>query len=298
MAEATSSLTYFSKNPTECPICSTTFYREELRTGRGRLNAGDLTEELRRTYIPSQKYGEVYPLVYPVTVCPSCYFAAYSGDYDEVPEEAKAPLDQDTDRRISSVRPVFEDLDYTEPRGLQEGCASYYFAMMSYDHFPPEHSPTFKQGLSSLRAAWLSMDLHRKYPGEHYDYLARMFYRKARFFYSTAIEREQSGEEGLTAVRNMGPDLDKNYGYDGVLYMAGLLEFRYGPRKDRGRRHQALQRAKRIIARIFGMGRASKDKPQAILDNARDVYEEIAKELGDQNFDPEKYEESVNEGAE
>ena len=36
------------------------------------------------------------------------------------------------------------------------------------------------------------------------------------------------------------------------------------------------------------MGRASKDKPAAILDNAREVYEEIAKELGDENRDPEK----------
>jgi hypothetical protein len=36
------------------------------------------------------------------------------------------------------------------------------------------------------------------------------------------------------------------------------------------------------------MGRASKDKPAAILDNARDVYEEITKELGEENRDPEK----------
>jgi hypothetical protein len=293
MAEATSSVTYFSKSATECPICGSSFYREEMRTGRGRLNAGDLTEELRRNYIPSQKYGEVFPLIYPVTVCPSCYYSSYPQDFPEVPEESKSTIDQDTDRRIASIRPIFENLDYTEPRGLPEGCASYYFALLCYDHFPPEFSPTFKQGLSSLRAAWLCNDLHKKYPSENYDYLARAFYRKARFFYTSAIEREQSGSEGLSAARNMGPDLDKNYGYDGALYISGLLEFRYGPRKDRGRRHTALQRAKRTIARIFGMGRASREKPQAILDNARDVYEEIAKELGDENFDPEKYQENA-----
>ena len=35
------------------------------------------------------------------------------------------------------------------------------------------------------------------------------------------------------------------------------------------------------------MGRASKDKPAAILDSARDVYDEITKELGEENRDPE-----------
>ena len=65
-------LTFFSKNKIECPICDETFYREEMRTGRGRMIAGDLTKELRRNYEASQQYGEIYPLVYPVTVCPSC----------------------------------------------------------------------------------------------------------------------------------------------------------------------------------------------------------------------------------
>ena len=117
-----------------------------------------------------------------------------------------------------------------------------------------------------------------------------MLYRKARFFYSVAVEWEQTGQEPLSGAGNLGPDLDKNYGYDGVLYLSGLLEYKYGPRQDPERREEALNRAKRTIARIFGMGKASKDKPAAILDNAREVYEEISKELGDGQSDPEKYE--------
>ena len=31
------------------------FHKEEMMTGGGRLNAGDLTTELRRLYIPSKK---------------------------------------------------------------------------------------------------------------------------------------------------------------------------------------------------------------------------------------------------
>ena len=39
-----------------------------MMTGSGRLNAGELTEELRRLYIPSKKYGEVNPLIYYIVV--------------------------------------------------------------------------------------------------------------------------------------------------------------------------------------------------------------------------------------
>jgi hypothetical protein len=52
-------------------------------------------------------------------------------------------------------------------------------------------------------------------------------------------------------------------------------------------RTHALQRAKRTVARIFGMGKASKEKPAAILDNAREVYDAINKELGESEGDDE-----------
>ncbi len=285
-----SELTFFTKTPIECPACETTFYREELRTGRGRLNAGELTTELRRTYIPSQKHGEVFPLIYPVTVCPACYYAAYHPDFLEVPEQAKEPIRSAEGRRIATIRRIFDDLDYTQPRGLAEGCAGYYLATVSYEHFPKEFSPTFKQGLSCLRAAWLCADLHRKRPNDNFDYLSQVFYRKARFFYARAVELEQTGQESLSAVHHLGPDLDKNYGYDGVLYLTGLLEYEYGPTKNPAKRTQALARAKRTVARIFGMGRASKDKPAAILDNARDVYDSITKDLGEEKSNPEDVE--------
>jgi len=283
-----SDLTFFSKTPIPCPICETKFYREELRTGRGRLNAGELTRELRRTYVPSQKYGEVYPLIYPITVCPGCYFAALQADFLEIPEESRDGAKASEQTRIANAQLIFENLDFTAPRSLAEGCASYYLAAMSYEAYPKEFSPRFKQGLSCLRAAWLCTDLHRKRPNDNYDYLARVFYRKARFFYSYAVELEQSGQQTLSGSRHMGPDLDKNYGYDGVLYLTGWLEHRYGPTSDPEHRKESLGRAKRTVARIFGMGRASKDKPAAILDNAREVYADITKELGEEEHDPEE----------
>jgi len=271
--------TFFSKNPLVCPVCETSFYKEDLLSGGGRLIAGELTEELHRTYEPSKKYGELYPLVYAVLVCPSCLYAAYQQEFPEIKEEAIEVLRVQTDRRVQSVSLVFKDLDFTNYRGLKEGAASYYLAMMCYDLLNRHYSPTLKRALSALRAAWLLDSLHRKAFSENYDYLSRLFYRKARFFYMQAIEMAQNGQEPLEANVNFGPDLDKNYGYDGLLYVAGLLEYKYGPRKFPEKRIKSLENAKRIVSKLFGTGKASKSKPSAILDKARELYEEMNKEI-------------------
>ena len=113
-------LTFFSKTPINCPLCDTSFYREELRTGRGRLNAGNLTRELRRTYVPSQKYGEVFPLLYPITVCPSCYYATFQADFLEISEQAVEKLRSTEQERIGGANLIFENLDFTAPRGLRK----------------------------------------------------------------------------------------------------------------------------------------------------------------------------------
>jgi uncharacterized protein len=273
-------LTFFSKKPIECPVCGGSFFREELFSGGGRLIAGNLTTELRRLYEPSKKYGESFPLIYSVLVCPFCFYSVFHQDFAELPENSKQQLKDSTDKRIASIRPIFDNLDFSEPRTLNEGAASYYFAMMCYDAFPADYSPTFKRGLSALRCAWTFSDLHRKKPGDNFDYLAKILYHKARFFYTLSVEKETSGEESLGAAKSLGPDIDKNYGYDGVLYLYGLLEFYYGPKSDPELRKKSLENAKRTVAKIFGMGRASKNKPASILDSSRDLFNDINRELG------------------
>jgi uncharacterized protein (DUF2225 family) len=268
-------ITFFSKKETMCPVCQTRFYREDLLTGRGRLIAGELTDELRRVFEPSQKYGVINPLIYPITVCPGCYYATFPSDFSEINEEIRSRIEDDTDRRVTSIEPILEELDYREPRTLREGAASYFFALLCYDFLPAEQSPTIKQALCALRAAWLFDDLHRQDPGENFDYLGELFRHKARFFYTLSLDREQSALESITAAGNLGPDLDKNYGFDGVLYLAAYLELWYGPRGDDTRRLASLERAKTSVARLFGMGKASKEKPTALLDKARDLYDEM-----------------------
>jgi len=273
-------VTFFAKTETVCPVCEGKFYKEELLTGRGRLIAGDLTDELRRNYEPSQKYGEVFPLNYTMVVCPDCLTSLFSADYDQIPPQALAALQDRAEQRVSSVEALFRDLDFRSPRTLKEGAASYVLGIMSYDTFPRNASPTIKQGLCSLRAAWLTGDLHRKYPQDNWDYLTRLFYRKASYFYTEAVIREGDGQESIAEVMNLGPDLDKNYGYDGVLYLSALLEYEYGAREDEDFRRASLETAKRTVARIFGMGKASKDKPSAMLDRAKDLFAKMGEELG------------------
>ena len=154
--------------------------------------------------------------------------------------------------------------------------------MASYDHFPKYYLPTFKRGLCALRSAWLFNDLHRKFPSENYEYLSQLFYRKAAFYYKLTLEKDQKGEEALKPKMNYGPDTDKNYGYDGILYISGILEYKYGPKKDPEKRKKSLEDVRRMFSKLFGIGKASKDKPSTILDKAKDLYFKIGQELGTQ----------------
>ncbi|GHT98294.1 membrane protein [Spirochaetia bacterium] len=268
-----------SKEQFICPVCGTKFHREELLSGSGRLIAGALTEELHRLYEPSAKYGTIYPLAYLVTVCPDCFFAAMDKDFQELPTDEQIRGWDDTDKRKEDVNLVFPGVDFRQGRSLFSGAASQYLAVRCYDFYPQEFSPTIKQGMSAIRTAWLLDDLHKQQPGENYDWLATLFRKKAQFFYSEALKREQSGEEPLGGIKNMGPDTDKNYGYEGVLYLSGWLRLKFGPRDDQ--RAEALGDIKRTIAKIFGFGRSSKQRPGPLLELARNLYNSINRDLNE-----------------
>ena len=277
--EKVKKITFFANKPTLCPICAEKFFREEMLSGGGRLIAGRLTDELRRLYEPSAKYGDINPLIYPVQVCPACYYATFIEDFERFDPKCREKIERDTVQRRQSVNLLFNDIDFRRPRSLKEGVSSCYLAMSCYDYFKKDVMPTVKRAILALRTAWLLSDYHRKAPGENYDYAARIFYRKALFYYRMAIERDQKGIEPLQTKANYGPDTDKNYGYDGVLYLSGILEFKYGSKKDPEKRIKSLEYTKRLFAKIFGLGKKSKSKPSALLDMAREVYNQINQEL-------------------
>ncbi|MBL8966718.1 MAG: DUF2225 domain-containing protein [Spirochaetaceae bacterium] len=275
-------VTFVAKESTRCPVCDAVFKREELFSGR--LNAGDLTDELHRTYIPMQAYGEVHPLVYELSVCPSCWYAAFKSDFAEPPQKTREALQDGISARVEAAQRLFEPLDFSSARDLLSGAASYYLAMLSYERFPKDYAPVVKQGLCSLRAAWLCAELERHRPGENFGYSGEIFHRKARFLYRHAVDLDQKGTQQLAQVKWLGPDTDKNYGYEGVLYLKGVLELKYGQRGDAAKRLEALESSKRAIAKMFGLGKRSKSKPGPLLDKARDLYDRIKAEL-DQDDD-------------
>jgi uncharacterized protein len=270
-------VTFISKEPIVCPVCEASFTREELFSGR--VNAGDLTDELHRTYIPTHNYGEVHPLVYELTVCPSCWYSAFKPDFAGIPAKAAEILKDGTAARVEAAQRVFDKADFHSPRGLAEGAASYYLAMLCYDCLPKEYSPAIKQGVSALRSAWLCGYLDRKEPGENYAQAASALYGKARFLYRLAVELEQKGKEQLTTVKWLGPDTDMNYGFEGVLYLSAILELKYGQREDEAKRLEVLDANKRTIAKMFGIGRKSKSRPGPLVDKVRDLYEALKNEL-------------------
>ncbi len=184
-----SKITFFSKTKTICPVCTASFHREDLLTGGGRLIAGDINNELRRKYEPSQKFGDIYPLMYPIIVCPVCFYASFATDFDKIGDQIKSQLELNTNHRTATVRSLFDELDFHEPRSLKEGVASYYFAITSYDSFTKDFSPTIKQGIAALRASWLLQDLHKKVPDENYDYISKLFYSNFCYFFCFCRDR-------------------------------------------------------------------------------------------------------------
>jgi uncharacterized protein (DUF2225 family) len=279
-------ISFQSKETYRCPVCEAEFHREELLSGSGRLIAGELTDELHRLYEPSAKYGDVYPLVYQATVCPECWFASMDKDFTALPQKARAQAGEDTEKRKEDTLAIFPRIDFNEPRDIVSGAASLYLAARCYDYYGREFSPTLKQGIAILRSAWLLDELDKKYPGQHFDWLAVLFKKKAQFFYSEALRKEQGGKEPLSGIKFFGPDTDKNYAYEGVLYLAGLLKFRYGSRDEGDARREALAEVKRTIAKMFGLGKSSRNKPGPLLEHARNLYNNINKELNESDDAP------------
>ena len=158
-------ITFFTKDAIRCPVCDASFHREELFSGR--VNADEMTDELHRTYMPLHTFGDVFPLVYEVDVCPSCFYAAFRNDFLPGGTKAAEILRARMDKRIEDVQLVFTPLDYQTSRGLLEGAASYFLAISCYEHFAKEFSPTIKCAISAVRTAWLCHDLHGITPSEN-----------------------------------------------------------------------------------------------------------------------------------
>lgn len=273
-------VTYLSKKSIRCPVCDHEFYNEHLLTGRGRLIAGDITEELHRKYKPSREYGKIYPLSYSIVVCPDCFYASMAADFKNVPEGVRGDLSNKRQERMELANKLIgSPVDFSMYRTLETGAVSYVLASQCYDFFNPKALPVIKQAMCTIRAAYCFEDLHDDKPRHYFDYLSAVFYRKALFFYQYALELNQNKEQIMENLSNFGPDLDKNYGYDGITYLIATLTFKYGLKDDLEKRKKALDDSKMLFGKLFGMGKANVDKPKEILEKSKDFYDQIGKEL-------------------
>jgi uncharacterized protein (DUF2225 family) len=269
-------VSFRQKEVTKCPICSYEFHREEMLTGGGRLIAGKLTDELRRLFEKNIKFGKVYPLAYLVTVCPRCYYAAYPRDFLEITGTEIDKISATTQARVNSVKKFFGDVSFEQNRDLLLGAASYLLAVDCYTFRIKQVAPTFKKAISSIRAAWLFSDLAEEMPERPYKKISAFFYQKAYQFYQEVLDLVQSGGETMEAAGNIGPDYDKNWSYDGILYMNAVLTLKVGGLEtDIVKRIENFEKTKRYLSRLFGSGKASKSKPGALIDMTRDLYDRM-----------------------
>ncbi len=277
-------ISYWSKTKCHCPVCKKDFPKEEMLTGSGRMNAGPLSEELHRSYLPSQRYGKVFPLIYAIGACPNCYSAFLWNDFKDIQDQASLDRVYDSmEKRKAAVEAVFPHFNLTRNRNLLDGAAMYYLAILSYDEVDLAYIPTIKRAILTLRLAWLCNDLDAECPGHNYKVAAEIFYKKSLFFYQQAVINETNRSEKSSTMANFGPDTDKNYGWDGVIYLCGLLEFKYGQKEDQALRLKKLDESKIAIARIFGLGKSSKEKPGPLLEHSRNLYDELTKAVDSGN---------------
>lgn len=278
--DASPAISYWSKDKVTCPVCKNSFPREIMLSGRGRMIAGNLSDDLHRSFEKSAKYGNIYPLIYEIGVCPQCYTALSWKDFVALKnKEVIEKLEATGEERKKQVEVIFPHFSMEGFRTLYDACGIYYLAILTYELVNKELTPTIKKAILTLRTAWLTADLNKVYPGHNFDYISQSFYHKALFFYNESIVKELDNSERSSEAAYFGPDMDKNYGWDGVIYLRGLLEYKYGQTEDMQVRLKSLSEAKTSIARMFGLGKSSKSKPGPLLENARELYETLGKEL-------------------
>ena len=277
-------VSYLSKETTTCPVCSTEHNREEMLSGGGRLIAGKLTNELRRLYQESKKYGLIYPLAYAVQVCPKCLYSALPRDFNKLNEQETQALWDTTAHRGEIIDTFFKSLKFTEQRTLAHGAASMILAVDCYHLRSYSVAPTAKKAVSSLRAAWLLDDLYAFAPERPYDQLRDFYYMEAVTNYQKTLELVQNGQEPIEAEMGiLGPDLDRAWGYDGVIYVNAYLTKKYvnAITEDPSARKTMLERSKRYLSKLYGSGKSSRSKPSALVDMSKDLYDEIGKMIED-----------------
>ena len=271
-----SSISFFANTPVDCPVCESSFKQEVLRTGRGRIIAGDLLSDLRRSYKPSPKYGIVNPLIYNIVVCPQCLYATMPDDFKKVRAEFIPQIRETEENRKKYVKTIFdEEVDYQSSRTVLSGAASMFLAVSTYSCFPKDLSPTVRKAVCALRSSWLCRDLIADHPDRNFAAVYWYFRRLAWKLYERFIRYAETGEEAFDNMKKLGPDVDTDYGYDGALYIMSYLGYELKDFMDEYSKYQKFSYYRNALSKVFGFGKSSKEKPSNILEIARELHEKM-----------------------
>lgn len=272
-------ITFFYKKPTTCPVCSQDFYREELLSGRGRLIVSNLTQELRTTYTKSEKYGNIYPIIYNTITCPRCFYSTFPDDFLSPIKLSLLQLREQIIYRQKLMDSVFPSLSFIHPRTLFHGLAAYILAISCYSFFEKSFSPSLKKAICSIRTAWVYNDIFDKFNTPIYQVCSNIFYEKANDFYQKSLSAAQSGSEIFENVK-YGPDINNNFGYPGLIYISNLLKIRSVKKNlNFEEKLKILNESKLQISKLFGSGSSSKQKPGPLLNFSRELYSNITTKI-------------------
>lgn len=289
-------VSFRARQETKCPVCGETHSKEELLSGGGRLIAGKLNAELRRLYEESKKWGKIEPLNYALQVCPKCLYTAYPKDFKGIDKEEVQALKTTTPQRQKIVQTLFGKVDFKENRNLVHGAASYILAVDCYHLKSYATAPTPKKAVSALRAAWLLDELYNEASYRPYDKVRDFYYTEAAANYRSTLDLMQSGNEPVDqAAYLLGPSLDHNWAYDGVIYLNAYLTKKYIDQlaENNEQKFKLLDQSKRYLSKLYGSGKSSKSKPSVIVDMAKDLYDEIGEILSAMDTDEEENSESA-----
>lgn len=285
-----SKISFFNEQDKTCPVCTQEVKQEVLRSGRGRLDSSDIQRDLRQSYMPSKKFGVIYPLIYDILVCPNCWFAALEKDFQPKKfdyQQIKQFEEQRKQRGVVLLKS--HKVDFKNYRTLSNGLVSYYLAIHCYHFFLDKSAVDFYKGLFSIRASWCAKDI--AVAEDDKDFLYTYFY----FRYLAALNYENyvsQAENGAFAgnIDYYGPDCSMDHGFRGLIYLSACLGDEFSELiRDEKNRYEFYTKLLRRLSKIFGIGKKSKNNPSIFLDMVYNLYEDIkikAKKIHETNDMP------------
>ena len=277
MTTSTPSVSFFSKDDTTCPVCKFVFNREIMRTGGGRLISLHIRDDLRRVYKESKKYGKIYPLIYNVVVCPSCWFASLPDDFLAGKEFNLKLLKEHTGKRKELSKIIFENtvFNFSNKRNLETGLLSFFLAINCYNYYNNDSYSKVKKALCAMRASWCCFDLMEKGESD-FEAISQYFRLLAFNCYEKYMESSYQSKDKFLELENYGPDLDNNYGYVGFLYLLTYLGCQFiDLLNNQELQYKKLNEYRISLSKVFGFGKPSKKTPSALIGKAKELYENI-----------------------